>query len=403
MEFVYKAVTKGGKEKKGNIEADDEARAVAKIKAMGLIPLEVTKATLWNRELDFKIGAAVKPRELAIFSRQFMSMLQAGIGITDCLTMLAEQTENKALARAIRQVENDIEKGESLSDAMRKYPKIFPSIMISMVTAGEASGRLETSLARVSEHFEKDAKTRGMIKKAAMYPCIVAIVAVIVVVVMLVTVIPSYTEMFEDMNVEMPAITVMVIKMSEFIQAYWPILIVVIAGVVAAIKAYSKTEAGERVFGTIARSLPIFGTLTIKTQASIFSRTLSTLLASGISMTDALEIVSRTMTNALYRDALKLAREEVTKGIPLSEPLETAELFPTMVAHMVRVGEETGEIEEMLDRLANYYDEEVEQATQTVMAALEPMIIIVMALMVVVLIGAVMAPMMSLYSGLDNL
>lgn len=403
MEFVYRAVTKGGKEKKGNIEADDEIRAAAKIKAMGLVPLEVAQATFWTRELSFNFGAAVKPRELAVFCRQFVSMLQAGIGITDCLTMLAEQTENKALARAIRQVENDIEKGESLSIALKKHPKIFPSIMISMVTAGEASGRLETSLSRASEHFEKDAKVRGMMKKAATYPIVVAVVAVVVVVIMLVTVIPSYTEMFEDMNIEMPKITQVVINMSEFVQSYWYMLIIVIGGVVAALRMFGKTEEGEKLFGTLSRSIPILGVLTIKTQASVFSRTLSTLLASGIAMTDALEIVARTMTNALYRDALKNCKEEVEKGVPLSEPLETCELFPPMVSHMVRVGEETGEIEEMLDRLANYYDEEVEQATQTAMAALEPMIILVMAAVVIVLVAAVMSPMMAMYSGIDNL
>lgn len=403
MEFVYKAVTRSGKEKKGNIDAEDETRAALQLKSMGLVPVEIKKATFWTRELDLSFGSGVKARDLGIFCRQFVSMLQAGVTITDCLSMLAQQTENKKMARAIHQVQSDVEKGEPLSGAMKKHPKIFPRIMISMATAGEASGKLETCFLRMSEHFEKDARIRGMIKKASVYPIMVAIVAVIVIIVLLVKVVPSYMELFEDMDVEMPAITRGVIDVSTFLQAYWGIVLLVAAGVIAAINTFRKTEQGEHFFGTIARNIPIFGKLNIKTQASIFSRTLSTLLASGIPMIEALDIVSGTMTNALYRDALKEAKEEVAKGVPLSEPLGNSDLFPPMVTHMTRIGEETGEIEEMLDRLAAYYDEEVEMTTQTVMAALEPMIIIAMAVIVVFVVAAVMAPMTAMYSGLDNL
>lgn len=403
MEFVYKAVTRNGKEKKGNIEAEDEARAVLKLKSMGLVPLEIKKATFWTRELDISIGSSVKARDLSVFCRQFVSMLQAGIPIIDCLNMLSQQSDNKVMARAIRQVQGDVEKGETLSASMKKFPQVFPPIMISMVTAGEASGKLEVCFERMSEHFEKDAKIRGMLQKAAMYPIIVAIVAVIVVIVMLVKVVPSYMELFEDMDVEMPAITMAVIGISRFVQSYWFLLILAVGAAVVAVSTFKKTERGEVFFGNLARNMPIFGKLHIKTQASIFSRTLSTLLASGITMIEALEIVSGTMTNPLYRNALREAKEEVAKGVPLSEPLENSDLFPPMVPHMTRIGEETGEIEEMLGRLANYYDEEVELSTQTVMAALEPLIIIVMAVLVIFLIAAVMAPMTRMYTGLDNL
>lgn len=403
MEFVYKAVTRSGKEKKGNIDAEDEARAAVKLKSMGLVPIEIRKANIWNKELDISFGQEVKPRDLGIFCRQFVSMLQAGISITDCLNMLALQTENKKMARAIRQVQSDVEKGEPLSAAMKKCPKIFPRIMISMVQAGEASGKLEKCLLRMSEHFEKDAKIRGMIKRAAVYPIIVAIVAVVVIIVLLVKVVPSYMELFEDMDVEMPLITQIVIDISTFLQSYWGVLLAALIVVIAAVNTFCRTEQGERFFGTLARSLPIFGKLNVKTQASIFARTLSTLLGSGIPMIEALDIVAGTMTNALYRDALKEAHEEVAKGVPLSEPLENSELFPPMVTHMMRIGEETGEIEEMLDRLANYYDEEVEMTTQTVMAALEPMIILAMAVIVIFVVAAVMSPMTAMYAGLDNL
>lgn len=402
-EFIYRAITDSGKEKKGNIVADDADRATAKLKAMGLMPLELKKASVLTKEINITFGRLVNPRDLSVFCRQFVSMLNAGITIIDALNMLSQQTENKHMAKALLIVQSDIEKGETLSDSMRKHEKIFPSIMISMVAAGEASGKLETTFEHMAGHFEKDARIRGMLKKAAMYPIVVAVVAVIVMIVMLVKVVPSYISMFEQMNVEMPGITLAVIGMSNFIRKFWYLLILVGAGIVAGIRVFKKTEYGETLFGNMSRKMPIFGKLNIKTSASIFARTLGTLLYSGLPMVDGLEIVANTMPNVLYQKALKKAREEVIKGVPLSEPLEGSGLFPPMVAHMIRIGEETGDVEEMLDRLSGYYDEEVEMATQTVMAALEPMIIVIMALIVIVLIAAVMAPMLAMYGGLDNL
>lgn len=402
-QFVYKAVTKTGKVKKGNIEAEDSVRALERIRAIGLIPLEVKEANLFNKELEIEFGNRVKARDISIFCRQFVSMMQAGVAIMDSLGMLAQQTENRTMAKAIREVQKDIGKGESLSNAMGKQEHIFPEIMISMVTAGEASGKLETAFERMADHFEKEERLRGMIKKASMYPIIVAIVALVVIIVMLVKVVPSYSKLFEDLGTEMPAITLFVVHASEFIMDYWYLIVAVIVAAIVGIRVFSHSDAGEHFFGKLKRKMPIFGKLNIKTEASMFARTLSTLLYSGLPMVEALEIVAGTMTNALYRDALREAKEEVIKGVPLSEPIEKSGLFPPMVTHMTKIGEETGEIEEMLTRLSSYYDEEVEMATQTVMAALEPLIIIFMAVVVVFLIVAVMSPMMAMYSGLDNL
>lgn len=402
-EYVYRAITRTGKEKKGNIEAEDTHRAVLRLREMGLMPFEVKEATIFNKELEISFGKRVKPRDLSVFCRQFVSMISAGVTIIDALHMLAGQTENKTMAEAIRMVQSDIGKGESLSDAMKKHEKVFPSIMISMVAAGEASGKLETAFARMAEYFEKENRIRGMLKKASMYPIIVAFVAVVVVIVMLVKVVPSYTALFEEMDVAMPMITMLVVHMSNFILSYWYLTAAVLAAAVIGIRIYGHSEKGQRQFGRLVRKVPVLGRLNVKKEASMFARTLSTLLYSGLPMVEAIEIVSATMTNALYQDALKAAKEEVMKGVPLSEPIENSRLFPPMVAHMIKIGEETGEIEEMMNRLADYYEEEVEMATQTAMAALEPMIIIVMAVCVIFLIAAVMAPMMSMYAGLDNL
>jgi type IV pilus assembly protein PilC len=402
-DFVYKAIDRNGTEKKGNIQAESLEAAYGKLKSEGLTPIDVTKANLFNKELDLSFGGGVKPRDLSVFCRQLVSMLDAGVTIIDSVAMLEEQTENKTLKKALGGVKVEIGKGETLSTAMAKYPNAFPDIMVKMVAAGEASGKMEVAFERMSEHFEKSAHLNGLVKKAAVYPIVVAIVAVVVVIVMLVKVVPSFTDMFADMDMELPKITLMVVAASHFLQQKWFWIIVFVIAVVAAVRVFKQTEQGKVFFATISRKAPIFGTLTVKSAASNFSRTLSTLICSGLSMVEALGIVADTMSNYLYKKKVQAMKEEVVKGVPLSEPLLADDMFPPMVGHMSRIGEETGMIEDMLTKLADYYDEEVEMATQTVMAAVEPLIIIALAGVVIVIIGAVLSPMITMYGGMDNL
>ena len=402
-DWTYQVIDPNGKEKKGNIVAETELEAKNKLKLEGNMVISLTKATALTKEISFSIGGKVKPRDLSVFCRQFTSMINAGVTILDTLDMLSDQTENKTMAKAIKGVHAEIQKGETLSDSLKKYPNVFPDIMVSMVAAGEASGKIDIAFERMSAHFEKSAKLNGMIKKAAVYPIIVVIVAIAVVIVMLVKVIPSYSDMFNDLGTELPGITKAVLAMSNFVTGYWYIIVAVVAIAVIAIKTYKKTNSGQIFFGTLARKLPVFGKLNIKTSASNYARTLSTLVYSGLPMIEALGITANTMKNALYRNALNKAREEVSKGVPLSEPITACGLFPPMVSHMTRIGEETGDLEGMLTRLADYYDEEVEMATQTVMAAIEPMIILVLAAIVGVLVAAVMAPMLTMYQAMDTL
>ena len=402
-DFTYQVIDSSGKEKKGNIQAENENDAKRKLKNEGYMVISLTKATALTKEISFEFGGKIKPRDLSVFCRQFVSMVNAGVTILDTLEMLGEQTENKTMSKAIKGVYGDIQKGETLSDGLRKYPKVFPKIMISMVAAGEASGKIDVAFERLSNHFEKSAKLNGLLKKAAVYPIMVAIVALAVVVVMLVKVIPSYEDMFKDMGADLPGITKAVVSMSDFVIGYWYILIVIIAGVVIGIKVFSKSIPGQKFFGLISRKMPIFGPLVVKTAASNFARTLSTLVYSGLPMIEAMAITANTMTNYWFKVALQEAKDEVSKGIPLSEPIVASGLFPPMVGHMTKIGEETGDLEGMLDKMAEYYDEEVEMATQTVMAAMEPMIILVLAAVVGTLVAAIMAPMMSMYSAMDNL
>lgn len=402
-EFNYVALDQKGKEKKGTLEAENRERAYAKLKNDGMILLELNEANVLTKEINISFGGKVKPRDLSVFCRQFVSMINAGVTIVDALNMLSDQTENKKLAAAVRQVKLDIEKGESMADAMIKHEGVFPSIMISMTAAGEASGKLDTAFERMAEQFEKNARIQSMIKKAMIYPVILFIVAIGVVAVFLIKVIPSYGDMFDQIGSELPGITKAVVAASNFVINNVILIILVIAAVIVAIRLFKKTENGKEFFGKLAIKMPVLGNMNVKTACSTFSRTLSTLLYSGVSMIDALEIVSRVLSNELYKRAVLHAKEEVAKGVPLSEPIANSGLFPPMVSHMTKIGEETGDIEDMLTRLADYYDEEVEMATQSLTAAMEPMIILVLAGIVGILIAAIMSPMVKMYTDLENI
>lgn len=401
--FTYMAVDKRGKEKRGSIEADNKEKVVDILKNDGLIPVSVKEQGALNKEIDFSIGKKVKPRDLSVFCRQFVSITQAGVPMKEALQMLSEQTENKWLKRAISEVLLSVEKGNTLADSMRGQSDIFPPILINMVEAGENSGSLEMAFSRMAVQFEKEAKLKATIRKATIYPIILIIAAIGVVAVMLLFVIPIFIDMFADLDVEMPGITMWVMNTSEWMTEHWYMILGLIILVIVAYKMIYKTEQGRLAIDRVKMKMPLFGKLTVKTACAQFARTMSTLLSSGISTIDALETVSKIVNNIHYTNALLKAREEVMKGIPLSEPLTASKIFPPMVCHMTGIGEETGNIEDMLEKLADYYDEEVEMTTQSVLAAMEPLIIVFMAVVVGTLVVAVVSPIGAMYSGLDNL
>ena len=401
--FTYVAVDKRGKEKRGSLEAETRERALEQLKAEGLIPVSVREQGALNKEIDFSIGKKVKPRDLSVFCRQFVSITQAGVPMKEALQMLSEQTENKWLKRAISEVLLNVEKGNTLADSMRSQPDIFPPMLVNMVEAGEQSGSLEMAFSRMAVHFEKEAKLKATIKKATIYPIILVIAAIGVIAVMLLFVIPIFIDMFADLDIEMPAITMFVMNSSKWMTSHWYVVLGIIVGVVAAYKLIYRTTQGRLTIDRIKMKMPLFGKLTVKTACSQFARTMSTLLMSGISTIDALETTSKIVNNIHYTNAMLKAREEVMKGVPLSEPLEASGIFPPMVYHMTGIGEETGNVEEMLEKMADYYDEEVEMTTQSVLAAMEPLIIVFMALVVGTLVIAVISPIGAMYNGLDNL
>ena len=401
--FSYVAVDQTGRETKGSMDAENRERAAEQIRKSGLVPLSIKEQGVLNKEIDFSLGRKVKPRDLSVFCRQFVSITQAGVPMKEALQMLAEQTENKWLKRAIFDVLTNVEKGNTLADSMMAYQDIFPGIMVSMVRAGESSGNLEMAFSRMAVHFEKQAKLKATIRKATIYPIILICAAIGVVAVMLLFVIPIFIDMFADLDVEMPALTMAVMNTSEWTASHWYVILIVIVAVVAAYHAFYRTDDGRRIIDEIKMHMPLFGKLTVKSACAEFARTMSTLLAAGLSTVNCLDIVSGIMKNIHYVRALQKAKEEIMKGIPLSEPLQSSGIFPPMVYHMTGIGEETGNIEDMLSKLADYYDEEVEITTQGILAAMEPLIIVFMAVIVGTLVIAVILPIGAMYEGLDKL
>lgn len=399
-EFLYQIIDKNGKNKKGSIEADSPERARAMLKAEGSTVMKLDEASLLNKDISFHgIKKKIKSRDLAVFCKQLKSILHAGISIIPALEMLTTQTNNKRLQESIKNVKESVQKGDSLSNAMKKEgTTVFPGILINMVEAGEASGSLEVALERMSTHFDKDTKLKGMVKKAMMYPIVLLIVTVIIVVIMLVKVLPSFASTFASMGSELPAYTRFVMGLSDSLVDTWYMWLAAIAVIVVAYKTYARSESGSRVVAKIKLKIPVFGKLITKTESARFTRTLATLLAAGMPLIEAIEVTARTLDNILFKDALREAAKQVQRGLPLSAPLKTSGLFPSMVIHMISIGEESGDMEGMLMNVAEYYDEEVQLATEQATALMEPLIIVVMAVVVVSIIAAIYAPILDMYS-----
>ena len=398
--FNYKVVDKDGKNKKGTIEAPNRDGAEKKLKSDGYSIMSLTEQN--NPFSGGLIKKKVKSRDLGVFCKQFSAVIKAGVTIISALELMGDQIENPTLKRAVMDAKTYVEKGGTLADALRVNSDVFPPIMINMVAAGELSGNLEVCLDRLVEHFEKDNALSSKIKGAMVYPIVVFIVMIIVVIVVMIAVIPNFTSMFEDMGTKLPLATRMMFAASNFIIHKWYILIIVVAAIVFGCKAFKKSSVGEQFFSNIAIKAPVFGNLTIKSACSRFARTMSTLMASGISMIDAVEQVAKMMDNKIIRDGLMDAKTQVAKGIPLSKPLKDMEVLPPMLSAMTKIGEETGDIEEMLSKVADYYDEEVDAATNKLTAAMEPLIMVILACIVGMIVAAVYGPIMSMYDAMDQ-
>lgn len=399
-EFQYRVITPEGKEKKGTMEGKSVEQVSGVLKAQKNVILSVSEASLMNRDINFSLGGRVSARDYSIFCRQFVSIISAGVSIINALEMMRDQTENRTLKKALGEVYEDVSKGESMAGAMKKRSKVFPSMLCNMVEAGEASGSMEVAFERMAVQFEKENKLKQSVKKAMIYPIVLLVVMVGVLFLMMIWVIPNFMGMFAELDTELPPITQAVVNMSDFVIAKWWLILLVVAAAIALFKAYAASPSGKFVLGGIALKIPVFGKLQTKSECARLGRTLCTLLGAGVPMMDAIEITGRSMENVHYKKAMMDAKDQVMRGMALSRPLKTCGLFPPMVVHMVSIGEETGNIETMLENVANYYEDDVQVATEQVMALMEPMIIVVMAIVVGVLIMAIMQPMLTLYESI---
>lgn len=400
--FNYVAVDANGKQKKGTIEATNEAAARNSLKSEGLMPVSVEVPNALNKEISINIGKKVKAKDLSVFCKQFESILHAGVTVIQALQMITDQVENKYLKKALENTKVLVEKGETLADAMRAQDDVFPPILLNMVEAGEASGSLETSFNRMAEQFEKDNKTSSMIRSALTYPIVLLVVVVAVVAVMMIYVLPQFKETLEGAGSSLPAITVMVMSISNTLVEWWPVVLAVIVALIVAIRIFVKTETGAVVMGRLMLKIPLVKDLTVKSSAARLARTLSTLMASGIPLVNAVEIVTKIMSNRIIQKVLEEAKVDVERGTPISEPLEASGVFPPLLYNMAAIGEETGNIEEMLEHAADFYEQEVEEVTKTLTTVLEPLMIVMMAIIVVPIMLAIMMPMMSMYDAAEN-
>lgn len=402
-QFQYVAVTRTGDQTKGNIEAKNIEAAKLMLQTNGLTPISVKAPSLFSKDINIGGEKKVTKRDLSVFCRQFTSILNAGVTVVEALNMLADQTQNKTLVKTLRKTSESVQQGETLAVSMSKHPKVFPEMFVNMVEAGEVSGSLEEAVNRMGTQFEKSAKLAGIIKKAMIYPIAVVAIALVVLIVMSTAVVPKFAEMFASMGTELPGSTKAVMALADFLINKWWLLIIIVVCVVIGLRMFGKTDKGKEVYGTIAIKIPFIGPVNIKTQSASFARTMSTLVSSGMGISQSLEICAKAMKNILYKNALLKAKQEVEQGINLSVPIRRAKVYPTLVPNMIAIGEETGNIEQMLDKVAEYYEEEAEIATQSMSELMQPVIIVVLGAMVGWMVLAMYQPMISMYGDLGNL
>jgi type IV pilus assembly protein PilC len=392
--FEWKGTARNGQVQSGTQVADSKDAVVALMRRQ---QISVTAVKEKGKEIAVpKFGGRVPPQLIAIFTRQFSVMIDAGLPLVQCLEILASQQEHKVFKRALIQIRQDVESGSNLADAMRKHPKIFSDLFTNMVAAGEAGGILDTILQRLATYIEKSVKLNGQVKSAMIYPVAVISIAVIVVMVILWKVIPVFAALFKGLGAELPLPTRVVISLSNFIADFWWLIIIVVVGGIYAIRRYRETYKGKRVTDSILLRVPVLGMLLRKIAVARFCRTLATLTSSGVPILDGLTITAKTAGNSIVEDAIMATRKSVEEGKTISEPLGDTDVFPSMVVQMIAVGEQTGALDTMLSKIADFYEEEVDTAVAGLMKLLEPILIAFLGVAIGGIVIAMYMPMFSL-------
>lgn len=400
--FNYTAIDRNGKRVRSSLEASSIETAKSSLRGAGYTILDIKEQTTLNRDIEIPFLGNPKAKDMAVFCRQFVSILRAGVSVASVLAMLGQQTGNKKLRAAIREMQADVEKGESLASSMRRHPKIFPAILVNMVAAGEASGNLEESFRQMELYFDRSKRTKSKVTSAMIYPCVLIVVMIVVLIVMMTKIIPNFLKTFEDMDAELPKLTRGVMAVCEWFESWWWMPLLVLVALIVGGVLFHRTDKGKHFFGWLARKTPVVGNLTVKTACATFCRTMEVLIGSGLTLTDSMDLAASNMDNIYYLEAIRDARALVAEGTPLRESLLRTGIFPAMVSNLVGVGEETGDLQSMMGKVADYYDEEVEEATKKLLNLMEPAIIIFMAVFVVIIVLAIYLPMINMTKAFDK-
>ena len=384
---------------KGSLEATSQAEVVAHIKKQKMMMVSVREAP--KRARLFSGATAIKTRDVVIFTRQFATMINAGLPLVQSLDILAKQTENKALSDVTRAVVYDVESGHTLADAFAKHPKAFPDLYVNMVAAGEAGGILDTILLRLATFLEKSDALVRKVKGAMVYPAVIFAVAGIAIAVLLIFVIPTFQSMFASVKMELPLPTRIVIGASQLLIHWWWMIILVAVGAVFLFRRYYATPNGRKQVDAAMLRAPVLGDLLRKSAVSRFTRTLGTLISSGVSILDGLEITAKTAGNRVIHDAVMESRQSIAGGETIAAPLEKSKVFPPMVISMIAVGESTGGLDEMLSKIADFYDEEVDVAVSALLSLMEPIMIVVLGVVVGGMVVAMYLPIFDMVNAVQ--
>lgn len=402
--YIYNAKTKSGETVSGNVEASDVATAIAFVKDKGYFPMAVHENTGPGKEIEFKVHKKVKVKDLSILCRQFHTMLNAGVSVIGCLDLLRSQTQNPTLRDAMSQLYEDVQKGKTLSESMKLLSKVFPVLMVSMIEVGEVSGTLEQVLERLSVQFEKDTKVKSKVSTAMMYPAVIGCIALVMVTFMIVFIVPKFVNMVNSVGGTLPMPTRIVLFISRLFTN--PLFLLGLALVIAAgvwgIRRFKSTEHGKFLIDSFIFKMPMVGTNVQKILASRFTRTLSTLLKSGVPLIHALEVVDGVVNNQIVSRGLIKVKESIKMGSNLAAPLEKMGIFPLMVTHMISVGEEAGSLDSIMEKVADFYDEEVETSVSKLVAMMEPLLMMVLAIIVGFIVVAMILPIFSMYQGVGQ-
>ena len=397
--YSWKGRTRAGKAQEGVLVADSKEAVIAMLRKQ---QITVTAVTEKGKEFALpKMGGGISRKEIAIFTRQFSVMIDAGLPLVQCLEILGSQQDNRVFQKVLFEVRQDVESGSTLADALRKHPKAFDDLYANMVAAGEAGGILDTILQRLSTYIEKIVKLRSAVRSAMVYPVAVVVIDIGVVTIILWKVIPTFAALFAGLGAQLPLPTRITIFLSEMIGRWWWVIFGLIGLTIFAINRYHKTYQGRRVIDGLLLKLPVLGNVLKKIAVARFCRTLGTLVSSGVPILEGLQITAHTAGNAVVEDAIMLTRKSIEEGKTISEPLKSTDVFPPMVVQMVAVGEQTGALETMLNKIADFYEDEVDEATANLLALLEPIMICFLGVVIGGIVVSMYLPMFELINKIN--